>query len=227
VGVLWGGCAEFCDAVEVAVVGYARVSTDHRSLVAQQDALGGAGCERVFTDRLSGVREDRPGLVELLGYVRPGDTVVVAALDRLGRSLSGVIRTVETLAGAGVLLRSLREGIDYSTATGRMLAGIFGALAEYELELMHERAAAARAAARARGRHTGRPPKLSPTQVGQVRTLRAGGSSIGELVAGFGVSRATVYRALDPAHPADDLPAGADRAAAAVTVHRCDRAALA
>ena len=146
--------------------------------------------------------------MELLGYVRPGDTVVVVALDRLGRSLSGVIRTVERLSGAGVLLRSLREGIDYSTATGRMLAGIFAALAEYERELMHERAAAARAAARARGRHTGRPPRLSPTQVGQVRTLRAGGSSIGELVSGFGVSRATVYRALDSAHAAGDLPAG-------------------
>jgi len=183
-----------------------RVSTDHQSLVAQQDGLSAAGCERVFTDRLSGVREDRPGLVELLGYVRPGDTVVMVALDRLGRSLSGVIRTVETLAGAGVLLRSLREGIDYATATGRMLAGIFGALAEYERELMHERAAAARAAARARGRHTGRPPKLSGGQVRQVRTLRAGGSSIRELVSEFGVSRATVYRALDPARPAGDPP---------------------
>jgi len=198
-------------------VGYARVSTDHQSLVAQQDALSAAGCERVFTDKLSGVREDRPGLVELLGHVRPGDTVVVVALDRLGRSLSGVIRTVERLAGAGVLLRSLREGVDYSTATGRMLAGIFAALAEYERELMHERAAAARAAARARGRHTGRPPKLSAGQVRQVRALRAGGESIGELVAGFGVSRATVYRALDPAHPAGEPgPSEAGRPAAAV-----------
>jgi len=178
------------------VVGYARVSTGHQLLEAQRDALTGAGCERVFTDQLSGVREDRPGLVELLGYVRGGDTVVVVALDRLGRSLSGVIRTVEVLTERGVLLRSLREGIDYSTPTGRMLAGIFAALAGYERELMHERAAAAREAARARGRHTGRPPRLSPDQVRQVRSLRAGGESIADLVRGFGVSRATVYRAL-------------------------------
>jgi DNA invertase Pin-like site-specific DNA recombinase len=113
----------------MSIVGYARVSTGHQSLDQQRDALTAAGCERIFTDKLSGVREDRPGLAAMLDYVRPGDTVVVIALDRLGRSLSGVIRTVETLTETGVLLRSLREGIDYSTPTGRMLAGIFAALA--------------------------------------------------------------------------------------------------
>jgi DNA invertase Pin-like site-specific DNA recombinase len=178
-------------------VGYARVSTDHQSLDQQLDALNAAGCARIFTDHLSGAREDRPGLVALLGYIRDGDTVVVVALDRLGRSLSGVIRTIETLTEAGVLLKSLREGIDYSTATGRMLAGIFAALAGYERELMHERAAAARA----RGRHTGRPAKLTPAQVRQVRALRTGGESITELVAGYGVSRATIYRALRDEDP--------------------------
>jgi len=95
-----------------------------------------------------------------------------------------------------VLLRSLREGIDYSTPTGRVLAGIFAALAGYERELMHERAAAARAAARARGAPTGHPPRLTPVQARQVRALRAGGESINSLVESFGVSRATVYRAL-------------------------------
>ena len=187
----------------VSVVGYARVSTGHQLLEAQRDALTEAGCERIFTDQLSGVREDRPGLVELLGYVRAGDTVVVVALDRLGRSLSGVIRTVETLTERGVLLRSLREGIDYSTPTGRMLAGILAALAGYERELMHERAAAARGTARARGRHTGRPARLSADQVRQVRSLRAGGESIADLVRSFGVSRATVYRALGEAGAGD------------------------
>jgi DNA invertase Pin-like site-specific DNA recombinase len=156
----------------VSVVGYARVSTDHQSLAAQHDALTDAGCERMFIDQLSGVREDRPGLAKLLDYVRAGDVVVVVALDRLGRSLSGVIRTIETLTGRGVLLRSLREGIDYSTPTGRMLAGIFAALAGYERELMHERAAAARRAARLRGRHTGRPSRLSAAQARQLRALR-------------------------------------------------------
>jgi len=102
----------------VSVVGYARVSTDHQSLGAQQDALRLAGAERVFTDKLSGVRDDRAGLASLIDYVREGDTVVVVALDRLGRSLSSVIRTIEQLTTAGVLLRSLRERIDYSTPTG-------------------------------------------------------------------------------------------------------------
>jgi DNA invertase Pin-like site-specific DNA recombinase len=189
----------------VAVLGYARVSTDHQSLDQQRDALTAAGCERIFTDQLSGVHDDRPGLVALLDHVRGGDVVVVVARDRLGRSLSGVIRTLETLAAAGVLLRSLREGIDYSTPTGRMLAGIFAALAGYELELMHERAAAARAAAQARGQHTGRPAKLAAAQARQVRALRAGGESISDLVAAFGVSRATIYRALHAA--SDETPA--------------------
>lgn len=168
----------------------------HQSLDAQRDALTAAGCERIFTDKLSGVRDDRPRLAGMLDYVRAGDTIVVVALDRLGRSLSAVIRTVERLTQTGVLLRSLREGIDYSTPTGRMLAGIFAALAQYERELMHERAAAAREAARRRGRHTGRPPRLSPAQAGQVCVLRAGGESIADLVRTFTVSRATIYRAL-------------------------------
>jgi len=180
----------------VSTVGYARVSTDHQSLEAQHEALTAAGCERIFTDKLSGTRDDRPGLAGLLDYTRAGDVVVVMALDRLGRSLSGIIRTVEALTEAGVLLRSLREGIDYSTATGRMLAGIFAALAAYERELMHERAAAAREAARARGRHTGRPPRLTGAQARQVRALRTAGESIADLVRSFGVSRATIYRAL-------------------------------
>lgn len=87
----------------MAIVGYARVSTDHQSLEAQADALSTAGCERIFTDKLSGVRDDRPGLAQLLDYVRDGDTVAVVALDRLGRSLSGVIRTIETITQAGVI----------------------------------------------------------------------------------------------------------------------------
>ena len=177
-------------------IGYARVSTDHQNLSAQTDALQGAGCERIFTDAMSGMRSDRPGLIALLDHVRPGDTVVVTALDRLGRSLSGVISTIESLTEHGVLLKSLREGIDYSTATGKMLAAIFAALAAYERELMHERAAAARVAARARGQHTGRPPRLSADQARQVRALRAGGETVPSLMAGYAASRATIYRAL-------------------------------
>jgi len=204
----------------VTMVGYAQVSTDHQLLAAQTDALTELGCERIFTDTLSGARDDRPGLTALLGYVRAGDTVVVTALDRLGRSLSVVIRTVKTLTAAGVLLRSLREGIDYSTPTGRMLAGIFTSLAEYERELMHERAAAARAAARLRGRHTGRPPRLTPAQTRQVRSLRNGGESIADLVTSFGVSRATIYRALQATETAPVTPDGSTPAPSAEQVVR-------
>ncbi len=185
----------------MAVVGYARVSTDHQSLEAQHDALSGADCERIFTDKLSGTRDHRPGLSALLDYVRAGDTVVKRGARPAGTVTLVGHPHIGQLTEAGVLLRSIREGIDYSTPTGRMLAGIFAALAGYERELMHERAAAAREAARLRGRHTGRPPRLSAAQARQVRSLRAGGESITELVRTFGVSRATVYRALQPIEP--------------------------
>jgi len=101
----------------MSVVGYARVNTGHQSPDCQRDALTAAGCERVFTDMMSGVRDDRPALSALLNYVGAGDSVVAVALARLGRSLSGVIRTVEKLTASAVLLRSLREGIDYATPT--------------------------------------------------------------------------------------------------------------
>ncbi|WP_211254596.1 recombinase family protein [Cellulomonas cellasea] len=149
-----------------------RISTDHQNLEAQRDALTAAGCERIFTDTMSGASESRPGLAALLDYARAGDTVMVVALDRLERSLSGVIRTIETLTTAGVLLRSQREGIDYATPTGRMLAGIFGALAEYERELMHERAAAARAAARPGPAHrSASAPVPRPNPAGPLAAL--------------------------------------------------------
>jgi DNA invertase Pin-like site-specific DNA recombinase len=177
-------------------LGYARVSTGHQSLDQQRDALDAAGVERIFEDVMSGARDDRPGLAALLDYAREGDVVTVVALDRLGRSLSGIIRTVDTLRERGIVLRSLREGIDYSTAVGRMVAGIFASLAEYERALINERAAAAREAARTRGRPVGRKPVLSPEQTALVRRMRDGGESISTLMATFGASRATIYRAL-------------------------------
>jgi DNA invertase Pin-like site-specific DNA recombinase len=128
--------------------------------------------------------------------------VVVVALDRLGRSLAGIVGTVETLRERGVMLRSLREGIDYSTAVGRMVAGIFASLAKYERELIHERAAVAREAARARGRHTGRPRALTPDQVGIGRRMREAGESMPTIAAILRVSRTTLYRALGREHDA-------------------------
>jgi DNA invertase Pin-like site-specific DNA recombinase len=178
-------------------LGYARVSTAHQTLDQQHDALRAAGVDRIFDDKMSGAREDRPGLRALLDYAREGDTVTVVALDRLGRSLSGIIKTIEDLHGRGILLRSLREGIDYSTPVGRMVAGIFASLAEYERTLINERAAAAREAARKRGARVGRKPVLSPEQVALARRMRASGESISTLMTTLGASRATIYRALE------------------------------
>lgn len=180
----------------MATIGYARVSTDRQTLDQQKDALNAAGIERLFHDKRSGARDDREGLTALLDYVREGDVVIVVALDRLGRSLSGIIRTVETLIAKGVHLRSLRESIDTTTAVGHMLIGIFGALAQYERTLINERSVAAREAARARGRHVGRPKALTPEQERQIRALHETGETVPALMATFGVSRATVYRLL-------------------------------
>lgn len=180
-------------------LGYARVSTTQQTLDQQLDALAAAGVDKVFEDKLSGVRDDRPGLRALIEYARPGDTVTVVALDRLGRSLTGIFRTIDELQSAGVLLRSLREGIDFSTSAGRMIAGVFASIAEYERTLIAERAAAAREAARLRGRHTGRPRALDDDQASLARRLRDGGENISTIATLLGVSRASVYRYTEPA----------------------------
>lgn len=180
----------------MANVGYARVSTSGQTLDQQHDALNAAGVDRIFDDVMSGARNDRPGLGAMLDYVREGDTVTVVALDRLGRSLSGIIATIDTLQSRGVLLRSLREGIDTTSPVGRMIAGIFASLSEYERTLINERSAAARAAARARGRQVGRKRLLDAAKLEQARILRAGGQTVAEVCATLGVSRATLFRAL-------------------------------
>ncbi len=142
-------------------LGYARVSTGHQSLDQQVDALTGAGVETacVYSDKLSGTstREQRPGLAALLDYAREGDAIVVVGIDRLGRNAAEIMTTIRELGERGIVLRSLREGIDTANATGRMVAGVLASLAELELELGRERRAAARQARRARGQHIGRP----------------------------------------------------------------------
>jgi DNA invertase Pin-like site-specific DNA recombinase len=144
-----------------AQLGYARVSTGHQSLDQQLDALTAAGVnpKRVYSDKLSGAstREQRPGLASLLDYARPGDAIVVAGIDRLGRNAAEVMSTIRELRDREIVLRSLREGIDTTNATGRMIAGVLASLAELELELGRERRAAAREARRTRGQSIGRP----------------------------------------------------------------------
>lgn len=137
--------------------GYARVSTGHQSLDQQEDALVAAGVDpaRIYSDKQSGMstREQRPGLAALLDKARAGDVIVVVGIDRLGRNASEVMSTIRELGQQGIVLRSLREGIDTGNATGRMIAGVLASLAELELELGKERRTAAREARKARGLH--------------------------------------------------------------------------
>jgi DNA invertase Pin-like site-specific DNA recombinase len=179
--------------------GYVRVSTHRQVTDRQVDTLTEHGVEvvNIFTDKITGAKFVRKGLGELLLTARDGDTIVVTSLDRLGRSLSQVIATADDLHRRGIVLKSLKESIDYSTSVGRMLAGIFASLAEYERELINERAADARAAASSRGKHTGRPKALNEDQARQMRALHASGESVADLVRSFGVSRATAYRTLE------------------------------
>src|ERR1700748_2066274 len=187
-------------------LGYARVSTGHQSLDQQVDALTAAGVDsaRVSCDKLSGTstRERRPGLAALLDYAREGDAIVVAGIDRLGRNAAEVMATIRELGERGIVLRSLREGIDTSNATGRMVAGVLASLAELELELGRERRAAAREARRARGQHIGRPRALDKSKSALARRMNASGESARTIASALGVSRATVYRVLAESSPA-------------------------
>lgn len=141
-------------------IGYARVSTHEQNLSLQKDALKQAGCGKIFQDRVSGAKAERPGLEEAKAYVREGDTLVVWRLDRLGRSLKHLIETITALEERGVAFQSIQESIDTTTSGGRLVFHIFGALAEFERNLIRERTRAGLAAARARGRRGGRPRAL-------------------------------------------------------------------
>lgn len=182
------------------VLGYMRVSTGHQSLDAQADALTAAGVDpdRLYSDKLTGTstREQRPGLAALLDYARPGDTITVTGIDRLGRNAAEVMATIRDLGQRDIIIRSLREGIDTSNATGRMIAGVLASLAELELELGKERRSAAREARRARGQHIGRPKALDTDKAELARRMRASGEPAPVIAKALGVSRATIYRVL-------------------------------
>src|SRR5919206_2285768 len=151
---LWDGSAE---GGRMMLIGYARVSTLDQNLDLQQDALRKAGCERLFTDVASGSQTTREGLEVALGFLRAGDALVVWKLDRLGRSLKQLIDLVLTLETREVGLWSLQERLDTTTSGGKLIFHVFGALAEFERDLIRERTQAGLAAARARGRKGGRP----------------------------------------------------------------------
>lgn len=179
-------------------IGYARVSTADQRLDLQLDALTRAGCERIFTDQASGGRGDRQGLTDALSHLRPGDTLVVWKLDRLGRTVRQLIDFTAKLGERQINFASLTDGIDTATAPGRFFFHVMAAMAEMERDLIRERTLAGLAAAKARGRLGGRPSKLTPQQLSHARRLLADPEISGaEVARTFGVSRSTLYRSLN------------------------------
>jgi len=178
-------------------VGYARVSRQDQRLEPQHDALLADGCERVFEEKVSSREADRKALREAFEYCREGDVLVVARLDRLGRSLRELIDLVGELEGRGVGFRSLKESLDTTTAGGRLIFHMFGALAEFEREIIRERTMAGLESARARGRHGGRPRALDEGKARLARRLKNDGEhSVEEICSILGVGRSTLYRYL-------------------------------
>jgi DNA invertase Pin-like site-specific DNA recombinase len=179
------------------LIGYARVSTDDQNLDLQRDALTKSGCERLFEDQLSGARSERPGLHQAIHYARPGDTLVVWRLDRLSRSLKDLIEMVSLLESKGIGLRSLQESIDTSSSSGKLIFHIFGALAEFERNLIKERTQAGLQAARARGRLGGRPKALSGDKQELLKKLYSEKKhTLKKICELLGISKPTLYKYL-------------------------------
>ena len=192
------------------LIGYARVSTADQTLALQDDALGRAGCEKIFHDVMSGSTTERPGLSEALAYARSGDVLVVWKLDRLGRSLAHLIQVVQQLQADGIGFRSLQENMDTTTPGGQLIFHIFGALAEFERSLIRERTQAGLAAARARGHAGGRPRVMSAHTLRMARQLLADpDQTVNQVCQVLQVSRSTLYRYLKAA-PKD--PGGPEHA---------------
>jgi len=179
-----------------ALVGYARVSTTEQTIAPQLDALSAAGCDKIFDDRASGAKAERPGLNEALVYLRSGDTFVVWKLDRLGRTMAHLIETVRDLDDRGIGFRSLTEGIDTTTSGGTLVFHLFGALAQFERDLIRERTLAGLNAASARGRKGGRRAVVTPGKLVNARKLIADGLTVREAAARIKVGKTALYEAL-------------------------------
>ncbi|MBU9834768.1 recombinase family protein [Rahnella sp. L72c] len=183
----------------MALIGYARVSTDNQHIDLQNDALRSAGCERIFDDFISGSKNERPGLDAALAYLREGDILVVWKLDRLGRSMAHLVNTVQELSGRGVGLKVLTgqgAAIDTTTAPGKLVFGIFAALAEFERDLIRERTKAGLSAAAARGRKGGRKPVVTDEGLQKAQSLMAQGLSVREAAGRLKIGKTALYDAL-------------------------------
>lgn len=177
-------------------IGYARISTQDQKLNLQTDALEKAGCEKIFTDTASGAKDDRIGLIEAVEFCRAGDSLVVWKLDRLGRSLKHLIETINLLHKKKVGFVSLQESIDTTTSGGKLIFHVFGALAEFERELIRDRTKAGLSSARSRGRLGGRPKALNKRQIAMAKKLLSDpNNNVKEICEQFKVSRSTLYRA--------------------------------
>lgn len=179
------------------LIGYARVSSVDQHLRMQEDALKSAGCSDIFRDVVSGVKTARPGLHSALSHLRKGDMLVVWRLDRLGRSLAHLIQTIKELSEKGIGFKSLQENIDTTTSGGQLIFHIFGALAQFERELIRERTQAGLKAARIRGRLGGRPMQLNKQEIRKLKKYYDKGDlSVMEICKLFNITKPTLYRYL-------------------------------
>jgi DNA invertase Pin-like site-specific DNA recombinase len=176
-------------------IGYCRVSSNDQTLTLQQDALKKAGCEKIFSDTASGASSSRPGLDQCLDQLRKGDTLVVWRLDRLGRSLKHLLTLVEDFSTKGIGFVSLTEAIDTTTSGGKLVFSIFGAIAEFERQIIRERTNAGLAAARARGRRGGRKEQHNSKKISTaVKLADTSPDTIADICKHLGISRSTYYR---------------------------------
>lgn len=184
--------------IAVVRIGYARVSTVEQEMALQLDALRAAGCDRIFEDRASGAKTDRRGLAQALAFVREGDVLVTWKLDRLARSLPHLIETVNQLEKSGAGLQSLTEAIDTTTPGGRLIFHVFGALAQFERDLIRERTRAGLSAAASRGRRGGRKPVVTAEKLVRAKVLIAKGLTVREATSRLKIGKTALYDALIP-----------------------------
>lgn len=182
------------DGEQTVLIGYARVSTQDQNLDLQTEALTKAGCKRIFNDKISGSRAERPGLTKALEMLREGDTLIVWKLDRLGRSVKNLVDLVGELHKQGIQFKSLTDAIDTGTPSGRFFFHVMASLAEMERELIVERTRAGLDVARQLGRKGGRKPKMTDSKIESAKKLLASGVPPKDVAKNLGVSVPTLYR---------------------------------